>query len=66
MYKLTKLLTMENKIVLKKPEAYVYYASKKRTEIAYINDWNIPIHCFTVLFYLYFEMCLTGDLFAFG
>ena len=31
--------------------------SKKRNEIAYINDWNIPIHCFTVLFYLYFEMC---------
>ena len=38
MYKLTKLLTMEDKIVLRKLAAYVYYASKKRTEIAYIND----------------------------
>ena len=55
MYKFTKLLTIENKIVLRKLAAYVYYAFKKRNEIAYINDWNIPIHCFTVLFYLYFD-----------
>ena len=53
MYKFTKLLTIENKIVLRKLAAYVYYAFKKRNEIAYINDWNIPIHCCTVLFYLY-------------
>ena len=66
MYKFTKLLTIKNKIVWRKLAAYVYYAFKKRNEIAYINDWNIPIHCFTVLFYLYFVMCLTGDVFAFG
>ena len=66
MYKFTKLLTIENKIILRKLAAYVYYAFKKRNEVAYINDRNIPIHCFTVLFHLYFEMCLTGDVFAFG
>ena len=38
MYKFTKLLTIENKIVLRKLAAYVYYAFKKRNEIAYIND----------------------------
>ena len=38
MYKFTKLLTLENKIVLRKLAAYVYYAFKKRNEIAYIND----------------------------
>ena len=30
MYKFTKLLTIENKIVLRKPAAYVYYAFKKK------------------------------------
>ena len=30
MYKFTKLLTIENKIVLRKPAAYVYYALKKK------------------------------------
>ena len=38
MYKFTKLLTIENKIVLRKLAAYVYYAFKKRNEIAYINN----------------------------
>ena len=38
MYKFTKLLTVENKIVLRKLAAYVYHAFKKRNEIAYIND----------------------------
>ena len=38
MYKFTKLLTIENKIVLRKLAAYVYYAFKKRNEIAYNND----------------------------
>ena len=38
MYKFTKLLTIENKILLRKLTAYVYYAFKKRNEIAYIND----------------------------
>ena len=52
MYKFKKLLTIENKIVLNKLAAYVYYAfKKKRHEIPYINDWNIPIHYFTVMFY---------------
>ena len=38
MYKFTKLLTIENKIVLRKLAAYVYYAFEKRNEPAYIND----------------------------
>ena len=37
-YKFTKLLTIENKIVLRKLAAYVYYAFKRRNEVAYIND----------------------------
>ena len=38
MYKFTKLLTIEIKIVLRKLAAYVDYAFKKINEIAYIND----------------------------
>ena len=38
MYTFTKLLTIENKVVLRKLAAYVYYAFKKINEIAYTND----------------------------
>ena len=43
------------------------YTMLSKNEIVYINDWIIPIHClFIVLIYVYFEVCLTGDKFAFG
>ena len=46
---------------------YVYYAFKKKNETAYIiMTETFQFTVFTVLCYLYFEMCLAGDVFAFG